>query len=410
MIDYTKVPLLSSMLACYPRPFPQSSPDSGTPDALLDNTSSPDNTTSVTNQDDATLDTSPPSSSYGFIELLVMLISQLAFFAHQLRRISKVVDVLSSSSVTLEQTTDLEMTNLHITMELVKQDLVSRIRYPCRRSATPNRQPQQTTPRGMQTLRDIKNLEKLTSCISRGDNELDAFHGRLHGQLACQVKDQLRTQNDDADLRKELDAFHERLHGQLICQVKDQLRTENDVVDLHLRKDIPKTLSLYHTRTSALEFALSQAKPPASPQVVVYDSKPVRRATFAEANPLPEQVRPDPQNLPIPTSTAPKTQRSGISTPATSLRFIDQNSARTSSKAVGIPTKPTTPNIPTTVDSVRRPVTVKPSVSRVLLSSKIATPGTKVSSAPKAGVSKTSTPKGEEILAITVVDSHVRRA
>ncbi|KAG0692644.1 hypothetical protein DFH29DRAFT_1084603 [Suillus ampliporus] len=48
---------------------------------------------------------------------------------------------------------------------------------------------------------------------------------------------------------------------------------------------------------------------------------------------------------------------------------------------------------PTTVDSVRRPVTVKSSVSRVLPSSKIATPGMKVLFRHKAGVLKTPTSK-----------------
>ncbi|KAG0699413.1 hypothetical protein DFH29DRAFT_1002017 [Suillus ampliporus] len=392
MIDYTKVlPFvlaaiqdawystgLVSPTSCNFTAFPRSSPDSDTPSAFLQNTSSPDNTTSATNQDDAMLDTSLPSPSYGLIGLLVMLISQLAFFAHQLRRISKVVDVLFSF-VTLEQTTDLEMTNLHITMELVKQDLDSvEDRSRCHE----------------QTL--AHETREFASLVADQQCQIDNLGKQLHEEreLSRDIKKNL----------EKLTYFKDQLRTSLtfarnsMPSTNDQLRTENDVANL--RKDIPKTLSLYHTRISALEFALSQAKLPASPQVVVYDSKPVRRATFAEANPLPEQVCPDPQNLPIPTNTARKTQRLGISTPATPLLFIDresiyiQKSARISSKAAGVPTKPTTPKIPTTVDSVRRPVTVKPSVSRVLPSSKIATPGTKVSSAPKAGVLKTPTSKG----------------
>ncbi|KAG2363659.1 hypothetical protein BDR07DRAFT_892918 [Suillus spraguei] len=227
--------------------------------------------------------------------------------------------------------------------------------------------------------------------------ELHVFRGRLHDQLACQIKDQIQTERDVIDLRKELDAFHERLHGQLISQVKDQTRTENDVADL--RKDIPKTLSLYHTRISALEFALSQAKPPPSPQDIVCGFKPVRNATFVDVSPLPKQVLPGFQHLPTPTSAAPKKQRSSISISARSLRFIDcesiyiQPSTSFGSKTAGIPMKSTSPRTPPAVDSVRRPVTVKSSVSRVLSSSKIPTPGTRVPLMPKGVLCKTPSSK-----------------
>ncbi|KAG1753553.1 uncharacterized protein EDB91DRAFT_1342980 [Suillus paluster] len=402
--------------SCNLTAFPLSDSDSDTPHALPEDFSS---SASATNEDNTTLDTSPspPSSSYGIIELLIMLISQIAILAHQLLHISSVVDVLSSSFVTLEQATDLETTNLHAAMELVKQDLDSvkdqshcherKLAHETTKFASLVADQQRQIDYLSKQLHeerelsiDIKkNLEKLTSRISRGDKDLDAFHGRLHGQLARQVKDQLRAENDVADLRKELDAFHGRLHGQLICQVKDQMRMESDVADL--RKDIPKTLSLYHTRISTLEVALSQAKPPASPQDVVCNSKPVRSVTFADTNPLPEQVRPNShQNLPTPPSTLPKKQRSGISTFTPPFRFIDresiyiQKSAPISSRAAGVPTKPTTPKTPTTVDSARRPVTVKSSVPKVLPSSKIAISVTKVSSAPKAGVLKTPASKG----------------
>ncbi|KAG0693060.1 hypothetical protein DFH29DRAFT_881765 [Suillus ampliporus] len=333
-----------SPASCTPTTLPHTSPVSDTPNALLENSSSPDSNTLDTNQYDASPPSPSPSPSCGFIELLIMLISHLAFFAHQLATTPPI----------------LEMENLHITMALVKEEIDSvddRSRYHERKLAHETRELASLVAgqqRQIDTLakqlheerelsKDIKkNLETLSSRISRGDHELDVFHGRLHDQLASQVKDQSRTESDVADLRK----------------------------------DIPKALSLYHTRISALEFALSQAKPPASPEDVVCDSKPL---TICRSN------------------TAPKTQRSGISISATSLRFIDRESiyidksASARSKAAGVPAKPTSPKTPTAVDSVRRPVTVKSSVSRVLPSSKIAIPSTRMSSAPKAGVSKTPT-------------------
>ncbi|KAG1747347.1 hypothetical protein EDB19DRAFT_1948923 [Suillus lakei] len=421
MIDYTKAmpfvfvlaPIqharyatssgMAHIAACSPSAFAQSSPGSDTPYALLDDSPSSDDATSATNQDDTPSHTSSPSFSCGVVELFIILVGQIGFLAHQFLRISDVVDVLSSSFAILEQTTDLEMTNLCATMELVKQDVDSVkdqarcheqiLALEAREFATLviNQQHQiddlsKQLHEERELSRDIKtNLDKLTSRVSRDDKELDVFHGHLHDQLACQIKDQ------------ELDAFHERLHGQLISQVKNQIRTENDVANL--RKDIPKTLSLYHMRISALEFALSQALPPASPQDVACDSKPVRSATFVNANPLPERVLPNPQQLPTPRSAAPKKQRSGVPISARPLRFTDRESiyiqppASVGSKAAGIPTKSTTPKTPTTVDSVRRPVTVKPSVSGVLQSSKIPTPGTKMSPVPKALLSKTSASK-----------------
>ncbi|KAG1761115.1 hypothetical protein EDD22DRAFT_34109 [Suillus occidentalis] len=306
---------------------------------------------------------------------------------------------------TLEQTTDLEITSLCATMELVKQDVDSvKDQSLChgqimvlqaRDFATliANQQ-HQIDDLGKQLYeerklsKDIKKtLDDLTSRVSQDSRELDVFHGRLHDQLACQIKDQIQTERNVIDLRKELGIFHERLHGQLISQIKDQIRMEDDVADL--RKDIPKSLSLYHTRISALEFASSQIKLPPSPQVVVCNSTPARSAKFVDVSPLSKRVLPSFQHPPTPTSAPSKKQRSGISISARSFRFIDhesiyiQSSASTGSKATGIPMKSTTPKMPTTVDSVRRPVTVKPSVSKVLSSSMIPTPSTRVSSAPK---------------------------
>ncbi|KAG1877048.1 hypothetical protein C8R48DRAFT_669034 [Suillus tomentosus] len=423
MIDYTKaIPFvfvlapiqyaryatsgMASPAACTFSALAQSSPGSNTPHALDDSSSSND-TTSTTNQDDTMLHTFSSSFSCRVVELFIILIGQIGFLVHQFLRISDVVDVLSSSFATLEQTTDLEITNLCATMELVKQDVDSVkdqtrcheqvIALEARELATliANQQ-RQIDDLGKQLheerefSRDIKKiLDKLTSRVSRDNEELDAFHGRLHDELACQIKDQIKTERNVIDLRKELDTFHERLHGQLISQVKDQIRTENDVADL--RKDIPKTLSLYHTRISALEFASSQAKLPLSLQDVC-NSEPVQSATFVDASAIPQRVSPGFQHLPTPTSAAPK-QRSGISISARSLRFIDRESIYINtpaepsepvgSKAAGAPIKFTTPKAFMTVDSVRRPVTVKSSVSRVLPSSKIPTPGTRVSSAPK---------------------------
>ncbi|KAG1776810.1 hypothetical protein EV702DRAFT_1045839 [Suillus placidus] len=426
MIDYTKaIPFvfvlapiqdaryatssgMANPAACTLSAFAPSSPGSDTPHALLDDSSSSDDTTSMTNQDDTTSHTFSPSFSCRVVELFIILIGQIGFLAHQFLRMSDLVDVLSSSFATLEQTTDLEIMNLCATVELVKQDLDSVkdetrcheqiMALEAREFATlVANQQRQIDDLGKQLheerelSRDIKKtLDKLTSRVSQDNKELDVFHERLHDHLACQIKDQIQTDRDVIDLRKELDAFHERLHGQLISQVKDQIRTQNDVAEL--RKDIPKTLSLYRTRISALEFASSQAKPPPSPQDVVCNSKPVRSATFVDASPLPKRVLPGLQHLPTPTSAAPKKQRSGILISARSLRFIDRESiyihtlaepsASVSSNAAGMPMK-STPKMPTTVDSVRRPVTVKSSVSRVLPSSKIPTPGTRVSSAPK---------------------------
>ncbi|KAG2117234.1 uncharacterized protein F5147DRAFT_811707 [Suillus discolor] len=422
MIDYTKaIPFvfvlapiqdaryatgLASPAACTFSALAQSSPGSDTPHAL-DDSSSLDDTTSTINQDDTMSHTFSSSFSCRVVELFIILIGQIGFLVHQFLRISDVVDVLSSSFATLEQTTDLEITNPCATMELVKQDVDSVkdqtrcheqvIALEAREFATliANQQ-RQIDDLGKQLheerefSRDIKKiLNKLTSRVSRDNEELDAFHGRLHDELACQIKDQIKTARDVIDLRKELDVFHERLHGQLISQVRDQIRTENNVADL--RKDIPKTLSLYHTRISALESALSQAKLPPSLQDVC-DSKPAQSATFVDASAIPQRILPGSQHLPTPTSAAPK-QRSGISISARSLRFIDRESiyihapaepsAPVGSKAAGAPIKFTTPKALMTVDSVRRPVTVKPSVSRVLPSSKIPTPGTRVSSAPK---------------------------
>ncbi|KAG1802299.1 uncharacterized protein HD556DRAFT_812393 [Suillus plorans] len=418
MIDYTKaIPFvfvlapiqdaryatsgMASPAACTFSALAQSSPGSNTPHALDDSSSSDDTTT--TNQDDTMLHTFSSSFSCRVVELFIILIGQIGFLVHQFLRISDVVDVLSSSFATLEQTTDLEITNLCATMELVKQDVDSvKDQTRCHEqvialearefAALIANQQRQIDDLGKQLheerefSRDIKKiLNKLTSRVSRDNEELDAFHGRLHDELAGQIKDQIKTERDVIDLRKELDAFHERLHGQLISQIKDQIRTENDVADL--RKDIPKTLSLYHTRISALEFALSQAKLPPSLQDVC-DSEPVQSATFVDASAIPQRVPPEFQHPPTPTSVAPK-QRSGISISARSLRFIDresiyiQPSAPVGSKAAGAPIKFTTPKALMTVDSVRRPVTVKSSVSRVLSSSKIPTPGTRVSSAPK---------------------------
>ncbi|KAG2041187.1 hypothetical protein BDR03DRAFT_1007521 [Suillus americanus] len=432
MIDYTKaIPFvfvlapiqdaryatysgMANSTACTLSAFAQSSPGSDTPHAL-DDSSSSDDTTS-TNQDDTSSHTFSPSFSCRVVELFIILISQIGFLAHQFLRISDVVDVLSSSFATLEQTTDLEITNLCATMELVKQDVDSvRDQTLCHEqimtleakefATVVANQQRQIDDLGKQLheerelSRETKMiLDKLTSRISRDNTELDVFRGRLHDQLACHTKDQTRTERNVIDLRKELDAFHERLHAQLISQLKDQIRTENDIADL--RKDIPKTLSLYHTRISALEFASSQAKPPPSPQDVVCDSEPVQNATFVGATPLPKRVLPSFQHLPAPTSVAPKKQRSGISIAARSLRFIDRESiyiptfvepsALVGSKAAGIPISP---KIPPTVDSVRRPVTVKSSISRVLPSSKIPTPGTRVSSAPKGVFLKNSSSK-----------------
>lgn len=419
MIDYTKaIPFvfvlapiqyaryatsgMASPAACTFSALAQSSPGSDTPHALVDSSSS-DDTTSTTNQDDTILHTFSSSFSCRVVELFIILIGQIGFLVHQFLRISDVVDVLSSSFTTLEQTTDLEITNLCATMELVKQDVDSVkdqtrcheqiIALEAREFTTliANQQ-RQIDDLGKQLheerkfSRDVKKiLDKLTSRVSRDNEGIDAFHGRLHDELACQIKDQIKTARDVIDLRKELDVFHERLHGQLISQVKDQIRTENDVADL--RKDIPKTLSLYHTRISALEFASSQTKLPLSLQDVC-NSEPVQSATFVDASAIPQRVPPGFQHLPTPTSAAPK-QRSGISISARSLRFINresiyiQPSARVGSKAAGAPIKFTTPKALMTVDSVRRPVTVKSSVSRVLPSSKIPTPGTRVSSAPK---------------------------
>ncbi|KAG2059722.1 hypothetical protein BDR06DRAFT_967733 [Suillus hirtellus] len=420
MIDYTKaIPFVfvlapiqyaryatfttASPAACTFSALAQSSPGFDTPHALVDSSSS-DDTTSTTNQDDTMLHTFSSSFSCRVVELLIILIGQIGFLVHQFLRISDVIDVLSSSFATLEQTTDLEITNLCATMELVKQDVDSVkdqtrcheqvIALEAREFATliANQQ-RQIDDLGKQLheerefSRDIKRiLDKLTSRVSRDNEEIDVFHRRLHDELACQIKDQIKTARDVIDLRKELDVFHERLHGQLVSQVKDQIRTENDVADL--RKDIPKTLSLYHTRISALEFASSQAKLPLSLQDVC-NSEPVQSATFVDASAIPQRV---PQHLPTPTSVAPK-HRSGISISARSLRFIDRESiyihtpaepsAPVGSKAAEAPIQFTTPKALMTVNSVRRPVTVKSSVSRVLSSSKIPTPGTRVSSAPK---------------------------
>jgi hypothetical protein len=247
--------------------------------------------------------------------------------------------MLSSSVSTLEKTTGLEITNLCATMELIKQDVDSvkdqtrcHERIMAREFATlVANQQRQIDDLGKQLheerelSRDIKKvLDELTSRVSRDDTERDVFRGRLHDQLACQVKDQIQMELEVIDLRKELDAFHERLHDQLISQVNDQIRTENDITNL--RKDIPKTLSLYHARISALEFASSQAKPSPSPQDVVCDSKSVQSATFVDASPLPKRILPGFQQLPTPTSAAPKNQRSGILIPPKSLRFIDRES------------------------------------------------------------------------------------
>ncbi|KAG2342401.1 hypothetical protein BDR05DRAFT_1060373 [Suillus weaverae] len=422
MIDYTKaIPFvfvlapiqdaryatssgMANPAACTLSAFAPSSPGSDTPHAPLDDSSISDDATSMTNQDDTMSHTFSPSFSCRVVELFIILIGQIGFLAHQFLRMSDLVDVLSSSFATLEQTTDLEIMNLCATVELVKQDLDSvKDKTRCheqimalevREFATlAANQQRQIDDLGKQLheerelSRDIKKtLDKLTFRVSQDNRELDVFHERLHDHLAYQIKDQIQTDRDVVDLRKELDAFHERLHGQLTSQVKDQIRTENDVADL--RKDIPKTLSLYHTRISALEFASSQAKPSPSSQDVVCNSKPVQSATFVDASPLPKRVLPGLQHLPTPTSAAPKKQRSGILISARSLRFIDresiyiQPSASVSSKAAGIPMKSTL-KTPKTVDSVRRPVTVKSSVSKVLPSSKIPTPGTRVSSAPK---------------------------
>ncbi|KAG1869927.1 hypothetical protein F4604DRAFT_1681938 [Suillus subluteus] len=432
MIDYTKaIPFvfvlapiqdaryatysgMANSAACTLSAFAQSSPGSDAPHALNDSSSS-DNTTSTTDQDDTTSHTFSPSFSCRVVELFIILISQIGFLAHQFLRISDVVDVLSSSFATLEQTTDLEITNLCATMEFVKQDVDSVKDQTLRHeqvmaleakefATVVANQQRQIDDLGKQLheerelSRDIKKiLDKLTSRVSRDNTELDVFRGRLHDQLTCQIKNQIQTERDVIDLRKELDAFHERLHGQLISQLKDQIRTENDIADL--RKDIPKTLSLYHTRISALEFASSQAKPPPSPQGVVCDSEPVRSTTFVDASPLPKRVLPSFQHLLTPTSAAPKKQRSGISITARSLRFIDresiyiQPSALVGSKAAGIPMKSISPKMPPTVDSVRRPITVKSSISRVLPSSKIPTPGTRVSSAPKGVLLKNPSSK-----------------
>ncbi|KAG1823394.1 uncharacterized protein BJ212DRAFT_1476282 [Suillus subaureus] len=380
----------------------QSSPGSDTPHAFLDDSFSSDDATSKTNQDDTASHTFSPSFSCRVVELFIILIGQIGFLAHQFLRISEVVDALSSSFVTLEQTTDLEIANLCATMELVKQEIdfvkdqtrchVQMMTLEAREFATliANQQ-RQIDDLGKQLYderelsRDTKKiLDKLTSHVSQDNTELDVFRERLHDQLACQIQDQIQTERDVIDLRKELDAFHERLHGQLISQVEDQIQTENDVADL--RKDILKTLSLYRTRISALEFASSQAKPL---QDVVCDSKPVRSATDVDASPLPTRFLPGFQHLPTPTSAAPKKQRSGISISARSLRFIDresiyiQPSTSVEPKTAGIHIKSTSPKTPPTVDSVRRSVTVKSSISKVLPSSKIPTPGTRVSSAPK---------------------------
>lgn len=395
--------------------FAQSSPGSDTPHALLDDSSTSGDATSTTNQDDTTSHTFLPVFLCRVVELFIILIGQIGFLAHQFLRISDVVDVLSSSVATLEQTTDLEITNLYATMELVKQDVDSiKDLTRCHEQITAleaiefaaliTDQQRQIDNLGKQLheerelSRDIKKiLDKLTSRVSQDNTELHVFRGRLYDQLACQIKDQIQTERDVIDLRKELDAFHERLHGQLISQVKDQTRTENDLADL--RKDIPKTLSLYHTRISALEFALSQAKPPPSPQDIVCGSKLVRNATFVDVSPLPKQVLPGFQHLPTPTSAAPKKHRSGISISARSLRFIDresiyiQPSTSFGSKTARISMKSTSPKTPPAVDSVRCPVTVKSSASRVLSSSKIPTPGTRVPPAPKGALWKNPSSK-----------------
>ncbi|KAG2154197.1 uncharacterized protein EDB93DRAFT_1248403 [Suillus bovinus] len=420
MIDYTKIIPIAFVLApiqearstsgmvnpaaCTLPAFAQSSPASD-PHALLDDSSSTDNATSMKNQDGAMSHAFSTSFSCRAIQLFTIIIGQIGFLAHQFLRLSDVVDVLSSSFETLVQTTDLEIMNLCATVELVKQDVdaVKDQTYYHEQMMTLEakefatliaNQQRQIDELGKQlheereSSRDSKKiLDKLTSRVSRDNKKLDVFHRRLRNELACQIKDQVQTDRNVIDLRKELDAFHERLHGQLTSQVKDQIRTENDVADL--RKDISKTLSLYHTRISALEFALSQARPPPSPQDIVWDSKPVQSTTFVDASTIPKRVLPGFQHLPTPKSAAPKKQRSGISISARSLRFIDresiyiQPSPPVGSKAAGIPMKFTTPKTFATVDSIRHPVTVKSPVSSVLPSSKILTPGTRASSAPK---------------------------
>lgn len=318
----------------------QSSPGFNTPRALLDDSSSSDDATSPTNRDFTTSHTFSYSFSCRVVELFIILIGQIGFLAHQFLRLSEVVDVLSSSFATLEQTTDLETTNLSVTMELVKEDVDSLkdqarchaqiMALQARESATViANQQRQIDDLGKQLYeerkleREIKKtINNLTSCVSRDNAELDVCHGRLHDQLTYQIKDQIQTERDV--IRKELDVFYECLHGQLISQIKDQIRTENDVADL--RKDIPKTLSLYHTRISALEFASSQSKLPPSPQVAICDTKPVQSATFVDASPLPKRVLPGFQHLPTPTSAPSKKQRSRISISARPLRFIDRES------------------------------------------------------------------------------------
>jgi hypothetical protein len=359
MIDYTKaIPFvfvlapiqdarhanfsgMANPVTCTLSDVTQSSPGSDIPHTLLDDLSSSDDATSTTNQDDTTSHAFSPSFSCRIVELFIILIGQIGFLAHQFLRISEVVDVLSFSFATLEQTTDLEITNLCATMEFVKQDVDSVkdqslcheqiMALQARDFATliANQQ-HQIDDLGKQLYeerklsRDIKKtLDDLTSRVSRDSTELDVFHGRLHDQLACQIKDQIQTDRNVIDLRKELDVFRERLHGQLISQIKDQIRTENDVADL--RKDIPKSLSLYHTRISALEFASSHIKLPPSPQVIC-NSTPVRSATFVDVSPLSKRVLPSFQHLPTPTSAPSKKQRSGISISARSLRFIDRES------------------------------------------------------------------------------------
>lgn len=360
MIDYTKaIPFvfvlapiqdarhanfsgMANPVTCTLSAVTQSSPGSGIPHTLLDDLSSSDDAIPTTNQDDTASHTFSPSFSCRIVELFILLIGQIGFLAHQFLRISEVVDVLSSSFATLEQTTDLEITNLCATMELVKQDVDSvkdqslchgqTMVLQARDFATliANQQ-HQIDDLGKQLYeerklsKDIKKtLDDLTSRVSQDSTELDVFHGRLHDQLACQIKDQIQTERNVIDLRKELDVFHEHLHGQLISQIKDQIRTEDDVADL--RKDIPKSLSLYHTRISALEFASSQIKLPPSPQVVICNSTPVQSAKFVDVSPLSKRVLPSFQHPPTPTSAPSKKQRSGISISARSLRFIDRES------------------------------------------------------------------------------------
>lgn len=359
MIDYTKaIPFvfvlgpiqdarhanfsgMANPVTCTLSAVTQSSPGSGIPHTLLDDLSSSDDAIPTTNQDDTASHTFSPSFSCRIVELFILLIGQIGFLAHQFLRISEVVDVLSSFA-TLEQTTDLEITNLCATMELVKQDVDSvkdqslchgqTMVLQARDFATliANQQ-HQIDDLGKQLYeerklsKDIKKtLDDLTSRVSQDSTELDVFHGRLHDQLACQIKDQIQTERNVIDLRKELDVFHERLHGQLISQIKDQIRTEDDVADL--RKDIPKSLSLYHTRISALEFASSQIKLPPSPQVVICNSTPVQSAKFVDVSPLSKRVLPSFQHPPTPMSAPSKKQRSGISISARSLRFIDRES------------------------------------------------------------------------------------